>query len=217
MKDAGSHIVLPTADKRGPSLPDARSGSATSGATPEIVDARQLNLARALRLGQRLRLRVLVDEGGWIRGDVQIAYQRGRGNTIRPITVRVGLETRDEEALTDGGPVALCRRYNAALDKLGQLAFRLAERVRAGQVTIRPGSAIAQAHRELDGLDAMVAARQAKHMGHGVVMLRTLVTETELLESRHARLAGIVSPSLAESSVSTSWDGDTQEMDRADR
>lgn len=83
-------------------------------------------------------------------------------------------------------------------------------------MTIRPGSPIAEAHRELDGLDAMIAARQAKHMGHGTVRLRTLLTETELLENRHAQLAAIVSSSLAESSVSTSWDGDTQEMDLAD-
>ncbi len=185
-------------------------------AAPDITDARKLDLTRAIRLGQLLRVRVLVDESGWLRGDVEVTYQRERGNTIRPITVRVGLETRDEDVLADGGPVALCRRYNAALAELGQLALRLAERVRGGQMTIRPGSPIAEAHRELDGLDAMIAARQAKHMGHGTVRIRTLVTETELLENRHAQLAAIVSSSLAESSVSTSWDGDTQEMDPAD-
>lgn len=185
-------------------------------AAPDITDARKLDLTRAIRLGQLLRVRVLVDESGWLRGDVEVTYQRERGNTIRPITVRVGLETRDEDVLADGGPVALCRRYNAALAELGQLALRLAERVRGGQMTIRPGSPIAEAHRELDGLDAMIAAREAKHMGHGTVRIRTLVTETELLENRHAQLAAIVSSSLAESSVSTSWDGDTQEMDPAD-
>jgi hypothetical protein len=88
--------------------------------------------------------------------------------------------------------------------------------VRAGRVTIRPGSQIAEAHRELDGLDARIAARQGKHMGHGVVRLRTLVSETELLESRHAQLAAIMSSALAENSGSTSWDGDTQEMDLTD-
>jgi hypothetical protein len=81
---------------------------------------------------------------------------------------------------------------------------------------IRPGSSIAEAHRELDGLDAMIAVRQAKHMGHGVVRLRTLVTEIEQMERRHAQLAAIVSSSLAGSSVCTSWDGDTQEMDPTD-
>lgn len=181
-----------------------------------MTDARQLDQTRAIRLAQLLRVHVLVDESGWLRGDVEVTYQRDRGNTIRPITVRVGLETRDEDVLADGGPVALCRRYNAALAKLGHLALRLGERVRGGQVTIRPGSPIAEAHRELDGLDAMIAARQTKHMGHGTVRLRTLVTETELLENRHAQLAAIVSSSLAESSVSKSWDGDTQEMDLAD-
>lgn len=213
MKNAGTHIAIATADRRAPGV---RSGDAASEATPDITDAHQLNLARALQLGQLLRVRVLVDENGWLRGDIEIAYQRERGNAIRPIMVRVGLETRDEDVLADGGAIARCRRYNAALANLGQLAFQLAESVRAGRVTIRPGSPIAEAHRELDGLDAMIAARQSKHMGHGVVRLRTLVTETELLESRHAQLAAVVFSSLAESSVSTSWDGDTQEMDLAD-
>jgi hypothetical protein len=216
MKGAGSHHARATAGERAASMPDLRSGDEPSAPMPDSTDARQLDLTRAIRLGQRLRVRVLVEESGWLRGDIEIAYQRERGNTIRPIIVRVGLETRDEDVLADGGPVALCRRYNAALAQLGQLAFRLAERVRGGQVTLRPGSPIAQAHRELDGLDAMIAARQAKHMGHGVVRIRTLVTEIELLESRHAQLAAIVSSSLATRSVSTSWDGDTQEMDLAD-
>jgi hypothetical protein len=213
MKNARSQIAIATADKRAPGV---RPGDAASEAMSDIADAHQLNLARAIRLGQLLRVRVLIDESGWLRGDIEIAYQRERANTIRPITVRVGLETRDEDVLADGGAVALCGRYNAALAKLGQLAFQLAESVRAGQVTIRTGSPIVEAHRELDGLDAMIAARQAKHMGHGVVRIRTLVAEAELLESRHAHLAAIVSSSLAESSVSTSWDGDTQEMDPAD-
>lgn len=155
MKNGGSHLAIATADMR------VRSGEAAS----DISDAHQLNLARALRLGQLLRARVLIDEGGWLRGDIEIAYQRERGNTIRPITIRVGLETRDDEVLADGGPVARCRRYNAAITKLGQLGLQLAENVRAGRVTIRPGSPIAEAHRELDGLDARIAARQGKHMG----------------------------------------------------
>lgn len=213
MKNTGGHIALATANNRAPGV---RSGDAASEATSDIADAHQLNLARALRLGQLLRVRVLIDERGWLRGDIEIAYQRARANTIRPITIRVGLEIRDEDVLADGGAVALCGRYNAALAKLGQLAFQLAESVRAGRVTIRPGSPIAEAHRELDGLDAMIAARQSKHMGHGVVRIRTLVTEVELLESRHAQLAAIVSASRTKSSVNTSWDGDTQEMDPAD-
>ena len=193
-----------------------RPGDSASEAMPAITDVYRLNLARALRLGQQLRVRVLVDESGWLHDDIEVAYQRESGNTIRPITVRVGLETRDEDVLADGGAVALCRRYNAALAQLGQLSIQLAERVRSGQVTIRPGSPIAKAHRELDGLDAMIAARQSKNMGHGVVRLRTLVAEIELLESRYAKLAAIVFSSLAKSSASTSWDGDTQEMDPND-
>lgn len=52
------------------------------------------------------------------------------------------------------GAVALCRRYNAELAKLSQLA----ESVRAGQITSRPRSPTAEAHRELDGLGAMIAS-----------------------------------------------------------
>jgi hypothetical protein len=98
-----------------------RSVGAASDATSAIADANQLNLARALRLGQLLRVRVLIDESGWLRGDIEIAYQRERGNTIRPITIRVGLETRDDEVLADGGPVARCRRYNAAITSSASL------------------------------------------------------------------------------------------------
>jgi hypothetical protein len=213
MKNAGSHLAVAAAGKRAPGV---RSVDAASDATSAIADANQLNLARALRLGRLLRVRVLIDEGGWLRGDIEIAYQRERGNTIRPITIRVGLETRDDEVLADGGPVARCRRYNAAITELGQLGLQLAENVRAGRVTIRPGSPIAEAHRELNGLDARIAARQSKHMGHGVVRLRALVSETELLESRHAQLAVIMSSALAENSGSSSWDSDTQEMDLTD-
>jgi hypothetical protein len=216
MKNADRHIAIATADQRERDMSGLRTGGAASEATPDLTDARQLNLARALRLGRLLRVRVLLDDRGWLRGDIEIAYQRERGNTIRPITVRVGLETQDEDVLADGGPVALCRRYNAALAKLGQLGSQLAESVRAGRVMIQPGSPIAEAHRELDGLDAMIAARQSKHMGHGVVRGRTLVTETELMENRHAQLVAIVSSSLTDSAVSTSWDGDTQEMDLSD-
>jgi hypothetical protein len=84
-------------------------------------------------------------------------------------------------------------------------------------VAIRPGSPMAEVHRELDGLDAMIAARQAKHMSHGVMRIRTLVTKIELMGSRYTRCAAIVSSSLGESSVSTSWDGDTHEMGPTDR
>jgi hypothetical protein len=217
MKNADSRIGVATAHERATSMPGLRPGAAAAEPMPDITDACRLNLARALRLGQLLRVRVLVDESGWLRRDIEIAYQRERGNAIRPVTARVGLEMTDEDVIADGGPVAQCRRYNTAIAKLGELAFQLAEKVRAGQVTIRTGSPIAEAHRELDGLDAMIAARQAKHMGHGVVRHRALVTETELLESRYTQLAVIVSSSLAGSSVGTGWDGDTQEMDPADQ
>lgn len=45
----------------------------------------------------------------------------------------MGLDVTDEDVLADRGPMALCRRYNTALAKLGQLAFQLVESVRAGQ------------------------------------------------------------------------------------
>lgn len=55
MKNTGGHIALATADKRAPGV---RSGDAASEATLDIADAHQLNLARALRLGQLLRVPV---------------------------------------------------------------------------------------------------------------------------------------------------------------
>lgn len=210
MKNAENHITDATADERSPDVPSRRSGEAM----PEATDAHRLNLARSLRLGRLLHVRVLVDESGLLRGDIEIAYQRERGNTIRPITVRVGLDVRDEDVLADGGAVAVCRRYNSALAELGQLAIKLATIVHAAQMTIHPGSLIAQARRELDGLDAIIAARQAKHMGHGTVRLRSLMYEIAFLEDRHAHLATIVSS--AESEVSARWDGDTQDVDPDD-
>ena len=69
-------------------------------AATDITDAPKLDLTRAIRLGQLLRVRVLVDESGWLRGDVEVTYQRERGNTIRPITVN-GMEAATARATAD--------------------------------------------------------------------------------------------------------------------
>jgi hypothetical protein len=153
-------------------------------------------------------MRVLVDESGWLRGDVEVAYQRESGNTIRPITVRVAMDACDEHVLADGGPVAVCLRYNAALAKLGQLARDFAAMGEARPLS--SGAPLAKVRRELDRLDAMIAARQTEHMGHGVAQLQTLVRETAYLEGRHAQLAAIVQ--AAERSASVAWDGDTEDI-----
>lgn len=59
-------------------------------------------------------------------------------------------------------------------------------------------------------LDATIAQRQARHMGHGVAYLDVLATEIAYFEARGTDLAAIVS--AAERSAGNAWDGDTQEM-----
>jgi hypothetical protein len=210
MKNTDRHTTVATLDEHAPAMAGRRSSGAANPAMPDATDPHRLNLARALRLGRLLHIRVLVDESGWLRDDIEIAYRRERGNTIRPISVRIGLDARDEDVLADGGPVAVCRRYNSTLAGLGQLAAS----VRAGKMNARLGSPLAEALRELDRLAATIAERQLQHMGHGVVRLRTLLHEIAFLDCRLAELAAIASS--AEIFANTTWDGDTQEMDLTD-
>jgi hypothetical protein len=157
---------------------------------------------------------VIVDHTGWLSRDVEIVYKRERGNTIRPITVRIGRDARDEDVLADGGALGICREYNNALGNLRQLAIRLAALMREGQLTVIPGSPLDEAQRELSRLDAFIGRRQTAHMGHGVVRLHRLRAEVEFYEGRRAYLAPIVL--AAERSAYPSWDGDTQEVVRDD-
>lgn len=211
MKDAGSPIALATAEERAASMPDLRSCDEPSEPMPDVTEAHQLDLTRAIRLGQLLRVRVLIDDSGWLRGDVEIAYQRERCNmTGRSpsalawrYAMRMCSPTADPSPCATGTmtrwPSSASSRSarGARARRTGDAPTRLADRrgaSRAGWTRRDDRRAPGQAH------------------GHGVVRLRTLV----LLERRHAQLAAIVSSSLAERSVSTSWDGDTQEMDLVD-
>jgi hypothetical protein len=81
----------------------------------DITDARQLDLTRAIRLGQLLRLR-----------------QRERGNTIRTITVRVSLETRDEDVLPTATPSPCAAGTMPRWPSSAIFALRLTERMRGG-------------------------------------------------------------------------------------
>lgn len=165
---------------------------------------------RALRLGRLLRVRVVVDQSGWLPGDVEIRYKREHRGTIRPVMVRVGPEARDEELLAEGGVLGRCRRYNDALDRLRELGTRLTAATRDRLTALVPGSALARAHHELSRLDALIDERQGKYMEHGSVCFHRLVREIEFYEERCAYLDPIVS--AVEQGLLTAWDGDTQEM-----
>jgi hypothetical protein len=92
----------------------------------------------------------------------------------------------------DHGVWARCRRYNAALAQLYQLAAKLATMVRTGSVTLVPGSGIAYACEQLSRLDERIAARQAKTMGNRTVRLDQLAEEIEYFARCDAELAPII-------------------------
>ena len=64
---------------------------------------------------------------------------------------RVGREARDEDVLADGGAPGVCRRYNEALNKLRQLAIRLAAVLRESHLEVVADSDLDAAQRELSG------------------------------------------------------------------
>jgi hypothetical protein len=130
-----------------------------------------------------------LDQGGCLRGDIELVYQCDRRGHIRPVEVRVGWDATDDDVLNEGGPLTRCRRYNDALKTLQDLAVRLARQVHDGRLTVEPGTQLAIAYRELSRLDHLIATRQAIHMGHGVVRMEALRREIEFyirLEAQHA-------------------------------
>jgi hypothetical protein len=209
MKDA--ELVVAAA---GPNVPGVQTPSTNESFEHVSVDpaaVRRLALARALQLGPLLHVYVVVDNTGWLSRDVEIVYQRERENTIHPITVRVGRDARDEDVLADGGAFGICRKYNAALDDLRQLAIRLAATVREGRIAVPAGSDLEEAQRELSGLAADILSRQMKYMGNSVVRLDRLRSEIAHFEGRHAHLLPIVI--AAEREAHPTWDADTEELE----
>jgi hypothetical protein len=182
------------------------TGGPTDAITADAAHGHHVNLARALRLAELVGLRVVIDQTGWLRGDIEIAYQRDRDHSLLPIRVHIASDARDEDLLANGGPVTACQRYNAAIANLGQLARDLAAMGHAAQLA--PGAPLAKVRRELDRLQAMVAARQLARMGHGIARLQTLLSETAYLEARHAQLAAMVEAAGA----SAAWEGDTEDV-----
>ncbi len=181
-----------------------------AGAVPGGEASSDANRVRAFQLGQQLGVHTVIDESGWLRADVEVRYRRRQGGAIYPVLVRVGSEARDEELVADGGIFERCRRYNEALDKLRQLAARLAAAIERHRIPLAAGSTIAYAHRELSRLDALIIHRQVTYMNQGAVRLHRLVRETEFFEGRHACLAPIVL--AAECGEISAWDGTTLEM-----
>jgi hypothetical protein len=151
-----------------------------------------IDLERARKLGQHLRLEVAIDRTHWLRREVELVFTRNPDGTLRPVTVRVGREASDEEVVADGGVVARCEQYNAALGRLRQLATQLTEAVRDRRIALVPGSPIAYAHRELARLDELIGRRQVSYMGNGVVRLAFLIQEIAFFDGRNRIHATIV-------------------------
>jgi hypothetical protein len=189
-----------------PEAAGSRAGGPMDTMAADTAHGHPVHLARALRLTELVGLRVIIDQTGWLRGDIEIAYQRDRDRSLFPIRVHIASDARDEDLLADGGPVTACQRYNAAIVNLGQLARDLAAMGHAGQLA--PGAPLAKVRRELDRLQAMVAARQLARMGYGIARLQTLVSETAYLDARHAQLAAMVEAAGA----SAAWEGDTEDV-----
>lgn len=210
MSEPGKLIVAAMIVGSIPRATDQSSANAGHAAIADLANARIASRVRALRLSQQLRVTTMVDESGWLKDKVELHYKRGRGGTIQPVTVRVGQDATDAAVLADGGVVARCREYNAAIDRLRQLGLQLATMVREGRVQPAPGTALASTHDELARLDEVIAHRRATQMGHGTVRLDVLVAEISHFQARHAEHAPIVH--AAERSARTTWDGDTQDI-----
>ncbi|TMQ15816.1 MAG: hypothetical protein E6J90_14325 [Deltaproteobacteria bacterium] len=173
------------------SVPAGESSNAAP-AIGEVTYDRMARHARALRLSRELRILVVVDSAGWLKDKIEIVYHPERRGAIRPYFVRVGHLAPDAELSGEHGVWARCRRYNAALAQLHQLAAKLATMVRMGGVTLVPGSAVAYAHQQLSRLDELIASRQAKAMGNRAVRLDRLGEEIEYLARCDAHLAPII-------------------------
>jgi hypothetical protein len=173
------------------SVPAVEASNATA-AIGDVTYDRMAQHARALHLSQRLRIHVIVESRGWLKDKIEIAYHHERGGAIRPYCVRVGHLAPDDTLSGDDGVWARCRRYNAAVAQLYQVAAKLATMVRTGSVTLVPGSAIAYACEQLSRLDERIAARQAKTMGNRTVRLDQLAEEIEYFARCDAELAPII-------------------------
>jgi hypothetical protein len=172
----------------GESPPDG-APEATGRAVPDPVRARAFDPERARRLGRHVRVPVVLDQGGSLRGDVELVYQGNRRGHIRPVEVRIGRDAMDNDVLNEDGPLTLCRRYNDALKTLQDLAARLERQVQDARLIVEPDTQLAIAYRELSRLDHLIATRQALPMGHGVVRMEALRREIEFcvrLEAQHA-------------------------------
>lgn len=174
------------------SVPAVEASNATVAEITDVTYDRMARHARALQLSQKLRILVIVESRGWLKDKIEIAYHPERGGAIRPYCVRVGHLAPDGALSGEHGVWARCRRYNAALAQLYQLAGRLATMVRTGSVTLVPGSAITYACEQLSRLDQRIAARQAKTMGNRTVRLDQLAEEIEYFARCDAELAPII-------------------------
>jgi hypothetical protein len=205
-------LVVPRAAHGASHAPITTASASDESAPVDPATVRRLGVARALQLGNHLHVPVIVDHTGWLNRGVEIIYRRELGGSIHPCEVRVGRDANDDDVLADGGAPGICRKYNEAIEKLRQLAIRLAAIAGAVGVDVVGDSHLDAAQRELFELDALIASRQLHHMGSGVVRLDRLRSEIAFFEQRHAWLRPIVI--AAEQAAFPSWDADTTELER---
>ena len=193
MKPIGdvSEIAASEAELAEGSVP-AVEGSNAAAAIGEVTYDRMARHARALRLSRALRILVIVDSASSLKDKIEIVYHRERRGAIRPYFLRVGYLAPDAALSGEHGVWARCRRYNALLEQLHQLAAKLATMVRTGRVCLEPGSPITYADQQLSRLDERIVARQAKTMGNRVVRLDCLGEEIEYVTRYETDLALII-------------------------
>jgi hypothetical protein len=175
----------------GSSPTDTAAAAAAAATVDESRCGRMERHARALRLSRALGMRIGVDATGFLNDKIAIVYQLRHRRTIRPFFVRVGHLAPDIALSGEHGVVARVRRYNAALERLHQLADQLATEVRTGRVALARDAELADAYEELSGLSKLVASRQERYMGYSVVHLDRLGAEITFFEDCIARLAPI--------------------------
>lgn len=183
--------------------------------TPAVQEAVAVSPALVHELSRQLQLEVEIDTSGRLRGDVEISFTPGPGNSIQPNRVRVAPDAPVTELIAGGGVIERCARYNKAIHELRDLQERSAALVQRGHTPLKPGSEIWSMQRSLSTLDADVAGRQAARMASNVVNVGVLDEEIGFWESYQSYLATVVARA-ERCEQAALWNVETQEMDPLD-
>lgn len=136
-----------------------------------------------------VRIPVEIDGSGWLRMSGEVQYERLADRTIYPALVRMAPDAKVSELLGNGGILARCKRYNAALTNMRTLRDNFEAMVTTLGSLVELDADFANAHSELSSLEAQIDGRQKRSMGHRKVLLATLDAEIAYWEVRHRALS----------------------------